>query len=293
MDATPLHRVFVGNLTREVTKDELADAFQASCATPIGVRVLRGARGVNFGFVTFATAEDAAAAVGAMDAADIQGQAIKVEIANDPKEKTLRPRNVEEKRPEWTTSPHRVFVGNLDAESSTEELSGLFPSSTGAFIVNNAGRKVFGFVAFANVEAAAAAAEAMDGFQLRDQVLKTEIARTRAPRNPKPEGVGESRRRRKRGGRARETEDKEPWTTSIHRVFVGHLQASTTKEDLLDAFAGATESLVLRRKGCGFVAFASADEAGAAAQNMNGAELFGRELRVELARPKEEPAQDQ
>src|SRR5437762_7775438 len=81
------------------------------------------------------------------------------------------------------------------------------------------------------------------------------------------------------------------------KLFVGNLSFNTTENDLQDAFAAfgtVTEANLMmdrttnRPRGFGFVTMSSADEAQKAIEGMNGKELDGRALTVNVARPREE-----
>jgi len=81
------------------------------------------------------------------------------------------------------------------------------------------------------------------------------------------------------------------------RLFVGNLSYNTTENDLQDAFAAhgtvvevnlMQDRMTGRPRGFGFVTMESADAAQAAIQALNGAELDGRALTVNEARPREE-----
>ena len=78
-------------------------------------------------------------------------------------------------------------------------------------------------------------------------------------------------------------------------IFVGNLSFSTTNEDLQTAFAafGSVDSAQVitdretgRSRGFGFVEMGNDDEARAAISAMNGADLQGRPLTVNEARPR-------
>ncbi len=80
------------------------------------------------------------------------------------------------------------------------------------------------------------------------------------------------------------------------KLYVGNLSYNTTDGDLQDVFEefGAVESAVVisdrdtgRSKGFGFVEMASSEEADAAIEALDGAEVGGRTLRVNEARPRE------
>src|SRR5689334_10434823 len=81
------------------------------------------------------------------------------------------------------------------------------------------------------------------------------------------------------------------------KLFVGNLSFNTTDNDLTDAFAAhgtVVEASVMmdrmsgRPRGLGFVTMGSPEEAQKAIEAMNGQPLDGRNLTVNIARPKEE-----
>src|SRR4051812_33553259 len=82
-----------------------------------------------------------------------------------------------------------------------------------------------------------------------------------------------------------------------NKLFVGNLSFDTTETDLKEAFAAfgtVTETNLMmdrmtnRPRGFGFVTMSSADEAQKAIEGLNGKELDGRALTVNVARPREE-----
>ncbi|MDO8510157.1 MAG: RNA-binding protein [bacterium] len=84
------------------------------------------------------------------------------------------------------------------------------------------------------------------------------------------------------------------------KLFVGGLSWGTTEESLQEAFAKAGEVASVavikdrmsgKSKGFGFVEMTNDDEAQAAVDMWNGAELDGRKLTVNEARPREERPQ--
>jgi RNA recognition motif-containing protein len=81
------------------------------------------------------------------------------------------------------------------------------------------------------------------------------------------------------------------------KLYVGNLDFKVTENDLHDAFAacGTVEEANLmmdratgRPRGFGFVTMSSPEEAQKAIDALNGKELGGRALTVNLARPREE-----
>ncbi len=81
------------------------------------------------------------------------------------------------------------------------------------------------------------------------------------------------------------------------KLFVGNLSFDTTENDLHDAFAAhgtvieanlMMDRMSGRPRGFGFVTMGSADEAQKAIDALNGASIGGRNLTVNIARPREE-----
>src|SRR5271157_1437203 len=81
------------------------------------------------------------------------------------------------------------------------------------------------------------------------------------------------------------------------KLFVGNLSFKTTENDLQDAFAAhgtvVEANLMMDRatgrpRGFAFVTMGSAEEAQKAITAMNGKEIDGRALTVNVARPREE-----
>jgi cold-inducible RNA-binding protein len=82
-----------------------------------------------------------------------------------------------------------------------------------------------------------------------------------------------------------------------NKLFVGNLSFNTTENDLHDAFAAfgtVTEANLMmdrmtnRPRGFGFVTMGSPEEAQKAIEGLNGRELDGRAITVNVAKPREE-----
>lgn len=78
------------------------------------------------------------------------------------------------------------------------------------------------------------------------------------------------------------------------KLFVGSLSSSTSNERLREVFAsvGSVESASVvtvrgtsQSRGFGFVEMATSEQANEAVKRLNGTELDGRQIRVEVARP--------
>ena len=82
------------------------------------------------------------------------------------------------------------------------------------------------------------------------------------------------------------------------KLFVGNLEYSVTGDDLKAAFAGVgtvvdavviSDKMTGRSRGFGFIEMSSEEEVKAAIEKMNGADLKGRKINVNEARPPREP----
>jgi RNA recognition motif-containing protein len=82
-----------------------------------------------------------------------------------------------------------------------------------------------------------------------------------------------------------------------NKLFVGNLSFDTTENDLQDAFGAfgtVTEANLMmdrmtnRPRGFGFVTMSTAEEAQKAIAGLNGRDLGGRAVTVNVARPREE-----
>jgi RNA recognition motif-containing protein len=83
----------------------------------------------------------------------------------------------------------------------------------------------------------------------------------------------------------------------MSKLFVGNLSFNTTENDLQNAFAAfgtVTEANLMmdrttnRPRGFAFVTMSSAEEAQKAIDGLNGKDMDGRALTVNIARPREE-----
>src|SRR5258705_2607332 len=84
-----------------------------------------------------------------------------------------------------------------------------------------------------------------------------------------------------------------------NELFVVNLSFNTTENDLQDSFAAhgtvveanlMTDRMTGRARGFGFVTMSTEEEAQKAIEALNGASLDGRNLTVNIAKPREERA---
>lgn len=82
-----------------------------------------------------------------------------------------------------------------------------------------------------------------------------------------------------------------------NKLFVGNLDFTVTSEDLRELFSSAgtvndavviTDKMTGRSRGFGFVEMGTDEEAKAAIEKLNGSDLKGRNINVNIARPPRE-----
>ena len=74
------------------------------------------------------------------------------------------------------------------------------------------------------------------------------------------------------------------------KLFVGNLSYQLTEEEFRETFqnyGNIKELRLLQNKGFGFVEFDSEESAKRALEELNGKEVKGRKMRVEVAKPRE------
>ena len=83
------NKLFVGNLSFEVTENELQDLFaQSGTVTEVNLMLDRATgRSRGFAFVTMATDEAAQAAIGALNGRELKGRALTVNVARPREER--------------------------------------------------------------------------------------------------------------------------------------------------------------------------------------------------------------
>jgi len=139
----------------------------------------------------------------------------------------------------------------------------------------------FAFVTMSTVEEAEAAIKKFNGFEIGGRNLRVNfpevprVANGRSPARP-PSNFG-------------------GYVDSPHKVYVGNLAWSVTSDALREAFnkkgnvLGAKVILdreTGRSRGFGFVSFPSEAEVEAALSEMDGLEVEGRSIRVNVAKPR-------
>ncbi|BAF24674.1 30S ribosomal protein 2, chloroplastic [Oryza sativa Japonica Group] len=175
-------KLYVGNIPRTVTNDELAAMF-ADHGTVERAEVMFDkytGRSRRFGFVTMSTPEEANAAIESLNETEVGGRKIKVNVTE-----SFLPnidRSAPEPEPVFVDSQYKVYVGNLAKSVTTEMLKNFFSekgevlSATVSRIPGTAKSKGYGFVTFSSEEEVQAAVSTFNNAELEGQPIRVNKA---------------------------------------------------------------------------------------------------------------------
>ncbi|KAF3325916.1 30S ribosomal protein 2 [Carex littledalei] len=176
-------RLYVGNIPRDVTNDQLAKIF-AEHGSVEKAEVMYdkySGRSRRFGFVTMSTFEDVNAAIEKLNDTEIGGRKIKVNVTEKPLQSAdLSLLQAEESG--FVDSPYKVYVGNL-AKTVTSELLKKFFSEKGEVLGAKVSRvpgtsksSGFGFVTFSSEEEVQEAISSFNNALLEGQKIRVNKA---------------------------------------------------------------------------------------------------------------------
>lgn len=275
-----LGNIFVKNLNSSIDNKSLYDTF-SMFGNILSCKVSTNSKreSLGYGFVHYESDEAAQAAIARVNGKVIAGQKV-----------IVQPFKSKNERGGSNTAAifTNVFVKNLAEEVTEAELSELFAkhgkTTSVMLAMGEEGKnKGFGFVNFEEVEAAAAAVEALNGTDLkgkklyvgraqkrdeREKELREKFEQLRLERQKKYEGVN---------------------------LYVKNLADDVTEEKLKEEFAQfgtVTSTKVMadaagKSKGFGFVCFSTPEEATKAVSDMNGKMINEKPIYVALAQRKE------
>ncbi|KAI7729408.1 hypothetical protein M8C21_010246, partial [Ambrosia artemisiifolia] len=262
--------LYVGDLEWNVTDSQLYDLFN-QLGQVVSVRVCRDLstrRSLGYGYVNYASPQDAARAIEVLNFTPLNGKPIRIMYSHrDPSVRKSGSGN--------------IFIKNLDKAIDQKALHDTF-STFGNIIsckiaTDSTGQsKGYGFVQYDSEEAAQKAIEKLNGMLLNDKQVY----------------VGPFLRRQEREMAV----DKSKFTN----IYVKNLSESTTDEDLNKIFSeyGTVTSAIVMKdadgnsKCFGFVNFESADDAAKAVDALNGQKFDNKEWYVGKAQKKEEREQE-
>lgn len=190
----------------------------------------------------------------------------------------------EESEPE-SPEAGRLYIGNLPYAITSSELSQVFGEAGNVVSVEIVYDRVtdrsrgFAFITMASVQDAKEAIRMFNGSQIGGRTVKVNFPEV--PRGGEREVMGPKIRSSNRD-----------FIESPHKIYAGNLSWIITSEKLKDAFVdnpGLLSAKVIyekhsgRSRGFGFVTFSSGEAAESALSAMNGKEVEGRPLRLNLA----------
>ncbi|CAN6913041.1 unnamed protein product [Brassica oleracea] len=179
----------------------------------------------------------------------------------------------------------RLYVGNLPYTITSSELSQLFGEAGNVVDVQIVYDKVtdrsrgFGFVTMGTIEEAKEAIQMFNSSQIGGRTVKVNFPEV--PRGGEREVM-----------RTKIRDSNMSYVDSPHKIYAGNLGWNLTSQGLKDAFGdqpGVLGAKVIyernsgRSRGFGFVSFESEENLQSALSAMNGVEIEGRALRLNLA----------
>ena len=271
-NSEPSLKLVLFGVSAECTDDNLREVFSAH-GEVTHVFIPKDEDGANkgIGFVSFFSIDEAIAAKDALSGTEIAGETIRIDFAQ-AKERALREVN--------SLPAPKLFVGGVSEECNEDMLREFFAECgelTDVYVPKDESgvNKGFAYVTFSSVEEATTAVETLNGKECAGSVIRLDYA--------------EARERPPREARPIEDPTNEPSNT----LFVGGISFDTTVEVIKAAFAPHGAVLNVRipivpeektPRGFCYVAFATMEEAMAAVQPMNGAEIGGCQIRIDFAR---------
>ncbi|GAA0183916.1 hypothetical protein LIER_31248 [Lithospermum erythrorhizon] len=176
-------RLYVGNIPRTVTNDELLKLVEEHGAAEKAEVMYDkwSGRSRRFAFVTMKTVEDANAAAEKLNGSEIGGRQIKVNITEKPIASVETSVPQVEESP-FVDSPHKVYVGNLAKTVTTEMLKDFFAekgqvlSSKVSRVPGTSKSSGYGFVSFFSEDDVEAAISSFNDAVLEGQKIRVNKA---------------------------------------------------------------------------------------------------------------------
>ncbi|KAJ3672123.1 hypothetical protein LUZ60_006844 [Juncus effusus] len=182
--------------------------------------------------------------------------------------------SVSEESPQVEAPNTKLYFGNLPYNCDSSQLAGIVqeygtPEMVEVLYDRETGRsRGFAFVTMSSVEDCEAVIKNLDGSQYSGRIMRVNFSDKPRPRDaPIP-------------------------TETEHKLFVGNLSWAATSEDLekpFQEYGNVLSARVLvdgdtgRSRGYGFVCYSTKEEMDEALENLDGAELNGRPMRVSVA----------
>ena len=270
--------LYIGNLSFEATEDQLQEVFE-SYGNVVEVRIPKFAdsgRPRGFAFVRFESEDDAIKAC-ELNGTSVFNRDLVVNIS-DPGRAKAGVGNVRK----GPVSKDEVFIGNLDFDTTEEDLRELFSGYGEIAQVKiprdpeSGGGRGFGFVKFVSPDDAQASLE-QDGSVFLARTINVNL----------------SKKKERRGGQSQQRNLSER-PEGCKEVFVGGLSFTVDEGALESTFEKCGDIVNARivrdphtgeSRGFGYVSFASEDAIDGAI-TLSGLNLEGRSIRVDFATPR-------
>jgi len=284
-------RCFVGNLPFKMTEEWLKETLGAAGTVMDMDWLMHQDTGKWKGsvFVTYATSAEATNAANTLNGKELEGRAMKVEVALPRKKKEFAQTDREPQEPSQS-----IFLGNLPFNVEEEPTRALF-ADCGAitnikWVEKDGEFKGIAFIDFDSIEAATKAVE-KNGTDLCGRAVRINFSK---PREPKPAwgaagGGGGKTWGDKPQRPCKPTGDKPDGCVEL---FCGNLAWAIDETKITDFFAKAGATVTGTRwlndketgefKGIGFVSFADTADVDKAV-GLGGEQLEGRPIRLDYA----------
>ncbi|AES69303.1 putative nucleotide-binding alpha-beta plait domain-containing protein [Medicago truncatula] len=182
VDSPALRKLYVGNIPRTVSNDELEKIVQEHGAVEKAEVMYDkySKRSRRFAFVTMKTVEDANAAAEKLNGTEIGGREIKVNITEKPL--TTEGLPVQAGESTFVDSPYKVYVGNLAKNVTSDSLKKFFSEKGNALSAKvsrapgTSKSSGFGFVTFSSDEDVEAAISSFNNALLEGQKIRVNKA---------------------------------------------------------------------------------------------------------------------
>ncbi|KAG8363562.1 hypothetical protein BUALT_Bualt19G0035400 [Buddleja alternifolia] len=176
-------RLYVGNIPRTVTNDELQKIVEEHGAVDKAEVMYDkySGRSRRFAFVTMKTVEDATAATEKLNGTEIGGREIKVNITEKPLT-SLELSLLQAEESQFVDSPHKVYVGNLAKTVTMDMLKNFFAekgqvlSAKISRVPGTSKSTGYGFVSFSSEEDVEAAISSLNNAVLEGQKIRVNKA---------------------------------------------------------------------------------------------------------------------
>jgi len=262
-------RVYVGNLSWEVSWQELKDHMRSAGGRVVRADVMTepSGRSKGYGIVEFSSGREARIAIERLNDTELKGRQVFVREDRELGGQVSAQQQVQHVKLE-PASIRTVLVSNLPAGYAWQDLKDVMKQAGSvirADVLFQDGTTV-GIVEFASVADARVAIATLNNVNISQHIVTLQF------HNNAPAEI-------------RHVRD----TASVRKVYVGQLAWGVAWQDLKDHFKQigvvtradvALEADGRRSKGYGFVEFESSDDASRAIVELNDSDLMGRRIHV-------------